>query len=291
VLIWSAIGCWLALMAVGPYIGPWGPEQIDPNVNLSPPGGVHLFGTDNVGMDIFSRILAAPRINLLIALMATSLAVGIGVPLGAVAGYLTAKPGWRGFLSDLIMRLLDVIQAFPIFIFALALVAVLGPSTRNVILALTLAGVTLFTRLARADMLAVREMPYAEAARCLGHSDMRIIFRHLLPNALSASIAQVPVVIGFVILFTASLSFVGAGVPPPTPELGSMIAIGARNLITGQWWPALFPGIALGLMILSFALGALDIGQRLRAVKRGQDIASQVATPQEAFMTAITREL
>lgn len=283
-VLYGAIVILIILALVGPHIGPYGPEEVDPGASLQPPSGRHWLGTDRSGLDIFSRILAAPQTNLVIALTATAISVGIGVPVGAVAGFFAARGGPRGFLSELVMRAMDVLQSFPVLIFALALVAVSGQSTRNVIWALSVVNLPVFVRLTRADMLTVREQPYAEAARCLGHSNMRIIFRHLLPNALGSSLAQVPVVIGFVILFTASLSFVGAGVKPPTAELGSMIKDGARNMITGQWWPSLFPGIALGLTVFTFALAAQDVGRRIRRVKRGQE-----AVPAEAAEAGVPR--
>lgn len=279
ILLYGAIAGLLVLTAIGPHIGPWGPEEVDPGAALQPPSSSHWLGTDRTGLDIFSRILAAPRTNLLIALSATAISIGIGLPLGAIAGFFAAQGVVRGLLSELVMRTMDVLQSFPVFIFALVLVAVRGPAAENVIAALALVNLPVFVRLARADMLAVREQPYADAARLLGQSNLHIIFRHLLPNALGSSLAQVPVVIGFVILFTASLSFVGAGVPPPTPELGSMIAVGATNMITGEWWPSVFPGIALGLTVLIFALAAQDIGRRIRRVKRGEEIV--MTTPAE----------
>jgi peptide/nickel transport system permease protein len=275
----GAIALLLLLMVIGPHIGPWGPEEVDHNANLTAPNASHWFGTDRNGMDIFSRILAAPRINLSIALAATTISIAIGVPLGAAAGFFGGRGRVGGMSSELMMRLMDVLQSFPVFIFALVLVAVRGPATENVVAALALVNLPVFVRLARADMLAVREQPYAEAARCLGHSNTRIIFRHLLPNALASSLAQVPVVIGFVILFTASLSFVGAGVRPPTPELGAMIAIGGKNMITGQAWPSLFPGIALGLIVLVFALAAADLGQHIQRVRRGSGAGMLTAGP------------
>ena len=274
-LTYLFVGVWLLLMFIGPSIGPWGPEEIDRDSILQSPGVEHWLGTDRSGMDIFSRILAAPRVNLSIAITAVIISIMIGFPIGALAGYVSGLGRLKSVSSEFIMRTMDVLQAFPVFIFALALVAVRGPSTENVIVAMAFVNIPPFVRLGRAEMLSVRELPYADAARVLGHSGPRIVFRHLMRNSIQTSVATIPVVMGFVILFTASLSFVGAGVPRPTPELGSMVAIGATNMITGQWWPALFPGIALGLVVLTFAFAAQDFGLRIRAVKRGTSIRIQ----------------
>lgn len=277
-ITYIAVAIWIILMFIGPSIGPYGPEEIDTDSILQRPGSEHWLGTDRSGMDIFSRILAAPRVNLFIAITAVIISIVIGFPIGALAGYIAGVGRVEAASSEFIMRSMDVLQAFPVFIFALALVAVRGPSTTNVIVAMAFVNIPPFVRLGRAEMLTVRELPYADAARVLGHSGPRIVFRHLLRNSIQTSVATIPVVMGFVILFTASLSFVGAGVPRPTPELGSMVAIGATNMVTGQWWPALFPGIALGLIVLSFAFAAQDVGLRIRAVKRGTAVGIQPGT-------------
>jgi len=148
----------------------------------------------------------------------------------------------------------DIFQAFPVFIFALALVGFRGPSIQNVILALAFLNIPFFLRLTRGAVLHVRERPFVDAARCVGGSGLRIAFVHVMPNALTPALANLSPTIGFSILLASALSFVGAGVPIPTPEWGSMIAIGAPNMMTGQWWTALFPGLALGLTILGYAL-------------------------------------
>ena len=251
----------------------WGSEEIDRGTSLVAPFTQgHILGTDAVSQDILARIIQAPKINLLIAVVAATLSVLMGVPLGGIAGFLEGRGKFGAAMSELIMRAMDVLQSFPVFIFAIVLVAVTSPSAKNVIIALTIVNLPVFVRLARSDMLTAREQPYADAAKILGHSNTRLIFRHLLPNSVASSLAQVPVVVGFVILFTASLSFVGAGVPPPTAELGGMISRGSKNLYTGQWWPSIFPGIALGLTVFFLALAAQDIGTRMRVVKRG-DVA------------------
>ncbi len=279
-VIYGGLIFFFLLAAIGPSIGPWlqdvgcgcgwGPEELDPTHSLEPMNARHLLGTDASGHDIFSRLLASPRVNLVIAFVAAFLSVAIGVPLGLIAGYSVGRGRAASLLSELIMRAQDVLQSFPIFVFAMVLVAVAGQSTQNVIIAMTIVNLPAFARLARAEILTTREQPYADAARILGHSNVWIIFRHLGPNSVASTLATMPVVMGFVVLFTASLSFVGAGVPVTTPELGGMISRGAGNMVTGEWWPSVFPGIALGVLVLTFAFAAQDIATRMRTVKRGE---------------------
>ena len=156
--------------------------------------------------------------------------------------------------AEIAMRLLEVFQAFPVFVFAMVLVAVFGGAQLNIIAAIAFVNTPVFVRLVRSDVLSLIQRPFAEAARAVGNSEIRVGFRHVLPNAIPTILVQLSVTVGFAILLTAGLSFVGAGVKPPTPELGSMIASGAKFLITNQWWPALFPGIALGLIVFSFGV-------------------------------------
>jgi peptide/nickel transport system permease protein len=252
----------LFLAVFGPAIAPHPTETANPPERLLAPSMDHWLGTDQNGMDVFSRILAAPRTDVLIAVIATFLSVIIGAPLGVVAGYFEgSRRRALSWLSEGILRLLDVLQAFPVFIFAMVLVAIRGASMTNIILAAAFVNMPTFLRLVRGEMLSLRGRPFAEAARAIGGSDMRIAFRHLLPNALPPVAVQMSVTVGFTILLTAGLSFVGAGISPPTPELGSMISAGAKFMISGQWWPSLFPGIALGLIVFTFGLVGETIGR------------------------------
>lgn len=238
---WIIVLLSLVLALVGPEIAPYPPEQATPRDFLQPPNRNHWLGTDATGMDIFSRIISAPRIDIAIALACTVLAMGIGVPLGVWAGYYSGHGGMGGFASEGLLRVMDVLQAFPVFILALALMAALGPSSQNVVGVLTFVNAPVFLRLTRSTVLSLRERPYIEAARCAGNSDLEIIFRHLLPNSLGPALVAGSVNVGRAILTTAGLSFVGAGVRVPTPEWGSMIAIGASDMITGHWWFLFFP--------------------------------------------------
>jgi peptide/nickel transport system permease protein len=242
----------IALFA--PLIAPYGPVTADPSVYLLPPGGGHILGTDGTGMDIFSRVLFAPRIDLAIAVVGTLLSAFIGGAIGAVVGYYEGQRAWRRAMSTLVMRSADVLQAFPVFVFAIALVAVFGQSVKSIVLAIAFVNTPIYLRLMRIQVLSISKLRFIEAAYVAGASDIAILRRHVVPNAVAPLLAQLSVNIGWAVLLTAGLSFVGAGVVAPTPEWGSMIAMGFQNIVTGQWWPSVFPGVALCLTVLGFAL-------------------------------------
>lgn len=245
------------LMAVGPLIAPHDPNAGNFAATLAAPSTDHWFGTDQNGRDVFSRVIAAPRIDMFIALVSTLFALLIGVPLGVLA----TGAGRAGRLGgELLLRLMDVIQAFPVFILALALVAAFGPSAINVIIALTVLQFPVFLRLTRSAALSMRGKTFVEAARISGSSGFGVTFRHVLPNSIGPAFVGASVAVAQAILITAGLSFVGAGIRPPTAEWGGMISDGAQNLVTGQWWPSVFPGIALGITVLGYAL----VGDGLR---------------------------
>jgi peptide/nickel transport system permease protein len=281
----------LILAAVGPFVVPYPATFADPLQRLVFPNAAHPFGTDENGIDVLSRLIAAPRTDVLIAVIATSLSVAIGAPLGVIAGYFEGadRRGMR-WLSEGMLRLLDVIQAFPVFILAMVLVAIRGTGPVNVVFAVAFVNFPVFLRLVRSEILSLREQLYAEAALALGNSEVAVGFKHLLPNAWPTVLVQVSVTIGFAVLLTAGLSFVGAGVSPPTPELGSMIASGAKFMITGQWWVAMFPGILLGLIVFTFAVMGdiagklMEPGQRPRSSRRrlGAERIAPSAQPQAA---------
>ncbi len=258
----------VVLAILAPLIAPYDPEQADATITLLPPSGSHLLGTDISGMDVFSRVIYSARIDLLIAVTGTLLSLAVGMPLGLIAGYFSGTRGPWGWLSEGMMRAADVLQAFPVFVLAIALVAALGPSARNVIVAITFVNAPIYLRLMRTQALSLRERRFVDAARVAGSSETRIVIRHIFPNATAPAIVQSSVNVGWSVLLTAGLSFVGAGVRVPTPEWGSMIAVGAQNMITGQWWPALFPGIAIGITVLGFALIGDSLELMLDPVRR-----------------------
>lgn len=245
----------LALLAVqfvaiifAPWIAPYSPENADPINALQAPSLVHFFGTDVSGMDIFSRVIFATRINLLISVTAVAIAFFIGVPIGLAIGY------YKGWGSSLAMRFFDFIQSFPVFVLGMVLVSVMGQEIWSVAIVLAVLFTPVFARLIRAEVLSLRDRPFIAAARCSGATDSAIMFQHILPNALTPAIVQISISIGMAILLTAGLSFVGAGVRMPTPEWGLMVSNGAQHMILGIWWVALFPGLAIVFSVLTFAL-------------------------------------
>jgi len=242
------------LAALAPWIAPFNPVEADPAHFLLPPNPTHWLGTDAVGMDILSRVIYAPRIDLTIAILGTLISAVAGTGLGAWVGYHNSTGGARARLSYLTMRAADVIQAFPVFVFAIALVASLGQSIETVVLAISFVNAPIYLRLMRTQVMSIRGMRFVEASRVAGLSDWQTIHRHIIPNAMGPTFAQLSINIGWSILLTAGLSFVGAGVRAPTPEWGSMIASGFQNVMTGEWWPSVFPGLALMVTVLGFSL-------------------------------------
>jgi peptide/nickel transport system permease protein len=240
----SSIAVFLAIL--GPHIGPYPPEEATIDI-LERPSRSHLFGTDISGFDVFTRVIAAPRVDLSIGVGAALISLLLGSPFGIIAGYS------RGIIGEVISRISDIIQSFPVFILAMVIVAIRGPSIINVIFVVAFLNSPIYLRLLRSHTLQLRERAFIEAARSVGNSDIRIVFRHLLPNSITIALIQLPVTIGWAVLLTSSLSFIGAGVRPPVAEWGAMIAVGAQNMITGEWWPSLFPGVALGTTVFGFA--------------------------------------
>jgi peptide/nickel transport system permease protein len=245
----------LALLALlAPWVAPYPAEQADPEAILASPSANHVFGTDINGMDIFSRLLWGGRIDLVIAGVVTSVALFAGILLGSWLGYFAGRGGVPGAVGDFVMRGFDALQAFPFFVFALALVAIVGRNVTNIVLVLLFLQTPYFMRLTRSAVLRTREEAFVDAARCAGNSELRVVLRHVLPNSLTPALVNASVVAGGTILLTAGLSFVGAGVQAPRPEWGYMVSVGADSLYTGQWWPALIPGAWIGATVLAFAL-------------------------------------
>jgi peptide/nickel transport system permease protein len=238
----------LVLAVIGPVIAPFQPESAIPGNQLQPPSFRHPMGTDDNGMDVLSRVIASPRTDLSIAVLGALGAIVLGVPLGLIAGY------YRGFLSEVLMRLSDIVQSFPVFLLGMALVVVTGQDIKNVIYVVAAINCPIYVRLVRSEVLFLRERPFVEAARALGGRDQWIIREHIFPNSIGPVVANASITIGWAILLTAGLSFIGAGVRVPTPEWGSMIAVGAKNVYTGEWWASVFPGIALAVTVLGFSL-------------------------------------
>ncbi len=257
------IGALLLIAVIAPVIAPYDPLVTNVPRRLEAPSDQHLFGTDQLGRDILSRILYGARISLRIAVLAAVIATLLGAPLGVVSGY------FRGRVDDLLMRLTDMFMAFPRLILAMAIAAALRPTLENVVIAISLAAWPAYARLARSVTLGLREENFVEAARALGASPLRILARHVAPGVVSPVVIQVSLDMGGIILTAAGLGFIGFGAQPPTPEWGVMISEG-RTYITSQWWLSTFPGIAISLVVLGFNLlgdGIRDIlDPRLRSV-------------------------
>ena len=217
------------------------------------PSARHWFGTDDLGRDVFSRVVAGAKYSLIIAVVILAVAVSIGTLIGAVAGYA------GGYVDEILMRVTDMFLAFPALILAIAISASLGPSLRNAVIALAAVYWPWYARLVRAQVLTIRSREFIEAARSSGASDRRVLLRHIMPNSVSPVIIQMTLDIGYAILATSSLSFIGLGAQPPTPEWGRLITDG-RNFFRDAWWYISFPGIALSITVLGFNL----IGDGLR---------------------------
>jgi len=238
----------LVIAVIGPSIAPYGPLASNASQALTGPSAQHWFGTDSLGRDIFSRVLVATRIDFSIALSAVGVSFMVGGFLGAVAGF------WGGRIERIIMRLCDMVMSFPLFVLAMGIVAALGNSVFNIILATAIVNLPFYIRVARTEVNVRREAGFIEAARLSGNSDWRILFHHLIPNALPPMMVQVSLNMGWAILNAAGLSFIGLGVSPPEAEWGILVAEGATYIISGEWWVALFPGAVLMLAVFTFNL-------------------------------------
>jgi peptide/nickel transport system permease protein len=245
----------IALIALfAPLVAPYPPDMTDAGSALQSVSWQHWLGTDLYGRDQLSRIIYAARVDLSVAFAATAAAVAIGTLLGAVVGY---RGGW---VDNVAMRAVDAVMAFPAFVLAMGITAAMGNSTGNVALAISITQIPAYLRLIRGEMLRVREMEYADAARTVGNPAWRIVLIHLLPNCLPPLIVQATLAMGFALLTMASLSFIGLGIQPPQSEWGVMTAEGASQIVTGEWWLFLFPGLAIMITVLAFNL----VGDGLR---------------------------
>lgn len=245
-----------------PILAPSDPITQDIENRLQPPNSEHLMGTDQIGRDMFSRVLYGARISLKVSVLVVSISLLIGMVMGVVSGY---AGGW---VDEAIMRLVDLLIAYPGFLFALVIVAVLGPSLLNLMIALAVTGWTGYARIIRGEVLSVKEDEFIKAAQVMGASRSRIMFRHILPNVISPIVVLATLNMGTVVLGTAGLSFLGFGAQPPTAEWGNMLA-SSRNFLTTAWWLANFPGMAIMLTVLGFNL----LGDGLRDVLDPRDVS------------------
>jgi peptide/nickel transport system permease protein len=240
---------------IGPYIAPYDPLKVDALNRLLPPSGAHWFGTDELGRDMFSRILFGTRYFALICLVSVSIAAGFGVLLGLIAG---AGSYWGDMA---IMRAMDVVLAFPFILLILAVVAVLGPSLWTAMIAVGIAGVPNYARLVRGEVLSVKHEEYVEAMRALGAGPVRIMFGTVLPNVVSAIVVYTSYAMPVAVLSASALSFLGLGAQPPLPEWGAMV-VGGRTFLRTAWWVVACPGLAIFVGVFSCNL----LGNALRDV-------------------------
>lgn len=254
-LIAIGIVTFLVLLAVaGPSLTPYDPYLTDLGNVLDRPSRLHWFGTDQLGRDVLSRVVVSARLDLFVAICAVAASFTVGVAIGGIAGYLGGRFDlWTS-------RLADMVQVFPLFVLAMALVAALGNDLRNVVLATAIVNLPFYVRLARVEVGVLSTQLFVEAARVAGNGDARIVGRVLLPNVMPNLMIQLSVNLGWAILNSASLSFIGLGIRPPTAEWGIMVAEGATQAMAGHWWLVVFPGLALAFAVFAFNL----LGDALR---------------------------
>lgn len=235
----------MLLAILAPVFAPYDPEDTNLMSALSGPSRQHWLGTDNLGRDILSRIIYGARVSVQVGLIAVGISVLVGTPLGLIIGFTRSSA-----LDTVVMRCVDAILAFPTLVLALAISAALGPSLRNVMIAVGFVGIPSYVRLIRGQVLAVRQYEFVEAARAIGLTDIHILGRHILPNVAAPLIVQASIGVAFAIMSEASLSFLGLGVQPPTPSWGGMLSIG-KDYLQLAWWMALAPGFAIFITVLA----------------------------------------
>jgi peptide/nickel transport system permease protein len=246
----------VVISLLAPWVIPYDPLAVDTSAALKPPSLAHLFGTDALGRDILSRVAIATRLDIGMAIGAVALSFIVGTAIGAIAGY------FGSWTDAIISRFMDTIMAFPLFILAMGIVAALGNSVENIVLATAIINLPFYSRFARSEVNVRRDMTFVEAARMGGNRSFRLLAFHIVPNILPTMMVQGSLNLGWAILNAAGLSFIGLGVRPPTPEWGIMVSEGASYIFSGEWWTFLFPGAALVITVFCFNL----IGDGLRDI-------------------------
>lgn len=241
---------------IGPFVVPYDPLASDTMSALKPPSAAHWFGTDQLGRDIFSRVVVATRLDMAIAVFSVALVFAAGGIAGIAAGF------FGGWTDRIVGRICDTIMAFPLFVLAMGIVAALGNTVTNIVIATAIINFPLYARVARSEAAIRRQAGFVQAARLTGNSEWRILLTQILPNILPIMMVQMSLTMGYAILNAAGLSFIGLGVRPPTSEWGIMVAEGATFIVSGEWWIALFPGLALMFAVFCFNL----LGDGLRDI-------------------------
>ncbi|WP_322409901.1 ABC transporter permease [Microbacterium invictum] len=242
------LGIVLVLTFIGPLLAPFDPTRVV-GTSSQPPSAEWWFGTDSMGLDVFSRVVAAFALNIPMALAITVIATGLGMIIGLIAGMYESRGGPIGLVARILTRAVDLVQAIPVMIAGLVLVSFFGRNPVVIVLSLALVLVPFQARLMRTEVLKTRSDAYVDAARLAGESEAEIVFRHVLPNSSRSTIENTSAIFAMGIIFCAALGFLGVGVPVPAPEWGSMLANGATDAVVGRWWPFLFPAVALGLSV------------------------------------------
>jgi peptide/nickel transport system permease protein len=241
---------------LGPHIVPYDPLASNTAMSLKPPSRAHWFGTDQLGRDVFSRVISATRLDFIIAVFSVVLVFLMGGLAGVAAGF------FGGWTDRIVSRIADTIMAFPLFVLAMGIVAALGNTVQNIIIATAIVNFPLYARIARTEANVRREAGFVQAARLSGNGEFRILLAQILPNIMPIMIVQMSLTMGYAILNAAGLSFIGLGVRPPDAEWGIMVAEGAAFMVSGEWWIAFFPGLALMIAVFCFNL----LGDGLRDI-------------------------
>jgi peptide/nickel transport system permease protein len=265
----AVLGILVVVAVLGPWIAPYDINDIDVPSRLQSPSLQHWFGTDELGRDVFSRVVIAARVSLQVGFIAVGIALAAGVSIGLAAGY------YGGWTDSVLMRAMDVLFSFPAILLAIAIVAALGPGITNAMIAIGIVYTPIFARITRGSVLAVSESVFVTASRSIGAGDARILATHILPNVVAPIIVQTSLSLAFAILSEAALSFLGLGVQPPDPAWGRMLDDG-QEFIQDAWWMSVFPGLAILVTVMSFNFvgdalrDALDPRQRSIIESRGR---------------------
>lgn len=257
------IGFFALLAIFAPLVAPHDPYTTDLEATYQPPSWRHPFGTDNVGRDVFSRVIYGSRIAFSITVLVVALELAVSVPLGLLSSYI------GGAFDEAVMRVMDMIIAIPHLLLAIVIVAMLGPGMRNSIMAISISYMPMLARLVRSVVLSIKEEPYIEACRVLRFGSVRIVFGHVLPNIVSVIIVQLSLDLGYALIDMAALSFIGLGVQPPRASWGAMLALGKAYLLHSPWM-TIFPGICIALLVFGFNLFGIGLGNILNPRRRAR---------------------